>query len=120
MGFLYAAPAFGAIIAGLIFPFLSRYKKKGRLLVLGIIFYGINVVLFGLSRNFYLSLIFIACSGAGDVVSVIIRNVIRQLNTPDHIRGRMTAVNMAFYTGGPQLGEVEAVLRQISWERLFQ
>ena len=42
------------------------------------------------------------------MISAILRNVIRQMTTPDHLRGRMTAINMAFYTGGPQLGEVEA------------
>ncbi len=108
MGFLYAAPAVGAIIAGMIFPFFSKIKERGKLLFGGILLYGVSIVFFGLSKNFYLSLILLALSGAGDVVSVIIRNVIRQLNTPDYIRGRMTAVNMAFYTGGPELGEVEA------------
>lgn len=108
MGFLYAAPSVGAIIAGLIFPLLSRIKDYGKMIVYAIIFYGINVFLFSLSRNFYLSLLFIALSGAGDMVSVILRNIIRQLNTPDHIRGRMTSINMIFYSGGPQLGEFEA------------
>jgi predicted MFS family arabinose efflux permease len=46
--------------------------------------------------------------GAADAVSTIIRNTIRQLNTPDHIRGRMTSVNQIFFQGGPQLGEVES------------
>jgi MFS family permease len=46
--------------------------------------------------------------GAADAVSTIIRNTIRQLNTPDHIRGRMTAINQIFFQGGPQLGEVES------------
>lgn len=45
--------------------------------------------------------------GAGDGMSTIIRNIIRQMATPDHIRGRMTAINQIFYTGGPRLGEVE-------------
>jgi MFS family permease len=46
--------------------------------------------------------------GAADAVSTIIRNTIRQLNTPDHIRGRMTSVNQIFFQGGPQMGEVES------------
>ena len=108
MGFLYAAPSVGAILAGLFFPLLSRIKDYGKMIVYAIIFYGINVFLFSLSRNFYLSLLFIGLSGCGDMISVILRNIIRQLNTPDHIRGRMTAINMAFYSGGPQLGEFEA------------
>lgn len=108
MGILYAAPAIGAILAGLVFPFFSHIKSKGKILIYAIIFYGVNTFLFALSRNFYLSLIFIALSGSGDMISAILRNVIRQMTTPDHLRGRMTAVIVAFYTSGPQLGETEA------------
>mgnify|MGYP001255400958 CR=1 FL=1 len=49
-------------------------------------------------------------TGASDTVSMVLRNVIRQLETPDHLRGRMTGVNMVFFMGGPQLGELEAGL----------
>ncbi len=108
LGFLYAAPSIGAIIAGLFFPFINKIKSKGKLLVFSICFFGLNTIFFALSKNLYLSLIFIGLSGSGDMISTIIRNVIRQLNTPDRLRGRMTAVNMVFYTGGPQLGEMEA------------
>lgn len=108
LGFLYAAPSIGAILAGIIFPFINKIKNKGKLLIFSVCFYGLNTILFALSRNFYISLFFIALSGSGDLMSSVIRNVMRQLNTPDHIRGRMTAVNMVFYIGGPQLGETEA------------
>jgi MFS family permease len=108
LGFLYAAPSIGAVLAGLSFPFLNRIKHKGKLLLVAVCFFGLNTFLFAISKNFYLSLIFIALSGSGDIISVIIRNVIRQLNTPDHLRGRMTAINMLFYSAGPQLGETEA------------
>ena len=108
LGLLYAAPSIGAIIAGIIYPFINRIKSKGKMLVFSVCFYGLNTILFAISRNFYLSLFFIALSGSGDMISAVIRNVVRQLNTPDHLRGRMTAVNMVFYLGGPQLGETEA------------
>lgn len=108
LGFLYAAPSIGAMISGIVFPFINRIKNKGKLLVISVCFYGLNIILFAVSRNFYLSLFFIALSGSGDLISAVIRNVIRQLNTPDYLRGRMTAVNMVFYLGGPQLGEMEA------------
>ncbi len=108
LGFLYAAPSIGAIVAGMLFPFINRTKNKGQLLIFSVCFYGFNTILFALSRNFYFSLLFIGLSGAGDMISAIIRNVMRQLNTPDNLRGRMTAVNMVFYIGGPQLGETEA------------
>jgi MFS family permease len=108
LGLLYAAPSIGAVAAGFVFPLINRIKNKGKILIASVCFYGLNTVLFSLSRNFYLSLFFIALSGSGDLISAVVRNVIRQLNTPDHLRGRMTAVNMVFYIGGPQLGETEA------------
>jgi MFS family permease len=83
-------------------------KNQGKILLTAVFIYGIATVLFGLSKSFYLSLLFLTITGAGDIVSTIIRNTIRQLITPDHLRGRMTSVNMIFFMGGPQLGELEA------------
>ncbi len=108
MGFLYAAPSIGAILAGLIYPFFLHIKHKGKILILAILFYGANIVLFAISKNYILSLVFIGLSGSGDMISATIRSTLRQLVTPDHIRGRMSSINMIFFTGGPQLGEVEA------------
>ena len=65
---------------------------------------------FGLSRSFWLSFACLALTGATDTVSMVFRNLIRQLETPDHLRGRMIGVNMVFFMGGPQLGELEAGL----------
>jgi MFS family permease len=72
--------------------------------------YGLATALFGLSTSFVLSYLFYALTGAGDTVSTVIRGTLRQLLTPDHLRGRMTSVNMIFFMGGPQLGELEAGL----------
>jgi hypothetical protein len=57
----------------------------------------------------------LAITGAADTVSMVIRNLVRQLVTPDYIRGRMTSVNMIFFMGGPQLGELEAGLVANAW-----
>ena len=65
---------------------------------------------FGLSTSFWLSFACLALTGATDTVSMVFRNLIRQLETPDHLRGRMTGINMIFFMGGPQLGELEAGL----------
>src|SRR5581483_9972569 len=65
---------------------------------------------FGLSTSFYLSLICLAFIGAGDMVSTILRNTIRQAITPDNIRGRMVGINIIFAQGGPKLGDAEAGL----------
>lgn len=108
LGFLYAAPSAGGVLAGLIVSIWGHFKNQGKILLTAVITYGLATVLFGISRSFYLSLFFLFISGASDVVSTVIRNTIRQLNTPDHIRGRMVSINMIFFMGGPQLGEVEA------------
>jgi hypothetical protein len=70
--------------------------------------FGLATVAFGLSRAFWFSLAMLAVTGAADTVSTVLRQTIRQLATPNHLRGRMTSINMVFFMGGPQLGEVEA------------
>jgi MFS family permease len=73
-----------------------------------VVIFGSATVLFGATRGLAIAMCALILMGAADAVSTIIRNTIRQLNTPDHIRGRMTAVNQIFFQGGPQLGEVES------------
>ena len=72
--------------------------------------FGLATVGFGVSRSYWLSLVCLGLTGAADTVSMVIRNIVRQLETPDELRGRMTGVNMVFFMGGPQLGELEAGL----------
>ena len=74
---------------------------------------------FGLSRAFWLTFACLALTGATDTVSTVFRNIIRQLETPDRLRGRMTGVNMVFFMGGPQLGELEAGLVANWWGAPF-
>ncbi len=110
LGILYAAPSVGAVFAGLFFSSLHNVKNQGKILLVAVFLYGVSTILFGLSTHFILSLFFLSCAGASDAISSIIRNTIRQMITPDNLRGRMVSVNMIFYQGGPQLGEVEAGL----------
>ena len=110
-GWLYAAPAVGAIVASAIMVrAVDRVDRRGVVLAGAVMVYGFATIGFGLSRNFILSLVCLAATGAGDTVSTVFRGLIRQLETPDHLRGRMTGVNMVFFMGGPQLGELEAGL----------
>ncbi|HEV8480864.1 MAG TPA: MFS transporter [Candidatus Eisenbacteria bacterium] len=110
-GALYAAPAIGAIVVGLVMVrWVDSIRRRGAVLLWAVIVYGLATVGFGLSRAFWLTFFFLAVTGAADMVSAVLRNIIRQLATPDHLRGRMTAVNMVFFLGGPQLGEMEAGL----------
>jgi MFS family permease len=110
LGMLYAAPSIGGIIAALFFSSFKKVSKQGLILIISIVIYGLTTIVFGLSQSFILSLIMMAFVGAADMVSSIIRNTLRQMVTPDHLRGRMVSINMIFYLGGPQLGEVESGL----------
>ena len=86
----------------------NRIERRGRTLLWAVAGYGLATVVFGLSRSFWLTFLCLALTGATDTVSMVIRNIVRQLETPDRLRGRMTGVNMVFFQGGPQLGELEA------------
>ena len=108
-GWLYAAPSVGAALAGLVMAYaIDRFERRGAVLLWAVAAYGAATVVFGISRSFWLTLLCLAAVGAADTVSTVIRNIVRQLETPDELRGRMTGVNMIFFMGGPQLGELEA------------
>jgi MFS family permease len=108
-GWLYAAPAVGAMATSAVMvPLTERIERRGPTLLWAVAGYGLATVVFGVSRTFWLTFACLALVGATDTVSTIIRNIIRQLETPDRLRGRMTGVNMVFFLGGPQLGELEA------------
>jgi len=108
LGFLAAAPASGAIIAGIAMARMGTLKRQGAIVIGSVAMFGVATVVFGFSRFFWLSLLMLAITGAADTVSTILRQTIRQLSTPNNLRGRMTSINMIFFMGGPQLGEVEA------------
>ncbi len=107
-GWLAAAQAIGAVVVGVFVSQMTRLHQQGRLLIYSVIIFGVGTILFGLSRVYFLVFLCLVLIGGADSLSTIIRNTIRQLNTPDHLRGRMTSINQIFFMGGPQLGEVEA------------
>jgi MFS family permease len=108
-GVLYSAPAVGSMLGALVIgQWGSRIKRQGWLLLGAVAFYGVATLLFGLSTSFWLSLLLLGMAGVADAVSMVIRQSIRILLTPDHLRGRMQSVTMIFFMGGPQLGELEA------------
>ena len=109
-GLLYAAPAVGAVVAGVLMSWLGNVRGQGRIVLWSVGAYGLATVVFGLSHDYWLTLLALAGTGAADTVSMVMRQTIRQMSTPDWLRGRMTSINMVFYMGGPQLGELEAGL----------
>ena len=109
-GWLTMAQSTGSVLAGLVVSQFKQIRKQGMAFLVSVMTFGLATIIFGLTRSLGLALVALAIVGAADAVSTIIRNTIRQLQTPDHIRGRMTSVNQIFFMGGPQLGEVEAGL----------
>lgn len=107
-GYLSAASAVGAVLAALVISQVKELRRQGALFLGAVIVFGFATLVFGLTKSFIVAWLAISVTGAADGVSTIIRNTIRQLQTPDHIRGRMTSINQIFFQGGPQLGEIEA------------
>jgi len=115
-GLLSAAPAVGAVLTGVVLvPLIERIERRGVTMLWSVLGFGLATIAFGISHSFWLTFTCLAITGATDTVSMVIRNIIRQLNTPDALRGRMTSVNMIFFMGGPQLGELEAGLVANAW-----
>jgi MFS family permease len=107
-GWLSAAQSIGAMAAAVIISQMAEIRRQGPVFLVSVVAFGLATIGFGLARTFVLAMLALVFVGASDSVSTIIRNTIRQLQTPDYIRGRMTSVNQIFFMGGPQLGEVEA------------
>lgn len=107
-GWLVAAPALGALVASFATATWPLPRRQGWLLLGSVALYGVATVAFGLSRVPALTFVFLAILGVADLISTVIRQHLRQLTTPDAMKGRMTSVNMIFFMGGPQLGELEA------------
>ena len=108
-GWLYAAPAVGSLLAGAVMVrTIEQIERRGVVLLWAVVAYGTATVMFGLSREFWLTFVALAIAGGADTISAVLCAIIRQLMTPNRLLGRMTSVNMMFVMGGPQLGEVEA------------
>jgi MFS family permease len=109
-GWLRASTGAGALAASIITAAYSPPRRQGWVLLWAVAAYGAATLVYGMSHTFYLTLAALAASGAADLVSTVIRSTLRQVLTPDELRGRITAFNMIFFIGGPQLGEMEAGL----------
>lgn len=109
-GWLSAAQSIGSVATALIISQRLNLRRQGRTLLGSVVVFGLATILFGVSQAFALTMLALILVGAADTVSTILRNTIRQLQTPDAMRGRMTSINQIFFSGGPQLGEIEAGL----------
>lgn len=108
LGVLRAAPAVGALVGSIYLAHFPLRQRAGTAMFAGVIAFGIATIVFGLSRNLYISLIALAALGASDVISVVVRMSLVQLQTPDDMRGRVGAINSLFIGTSNQLGEFES------------
>ena len=108
LGILRSAPALGSLLILLLLGLRPLKVISGKMLLWVVAGFGLTTLLFGISTNFTLSLIFLAASGAFDGVSMVIRSTILQLRTPDHVRGRVSAVSTVFITSSNEIGAFES------------
>jgi MFS family permease len=108
LGFLRSAPMAGAVFMSLVIAYRPPMVNAGRYLLIGVAGFGMSIILFALSRNFYLSLGLLMLSGMFDNISVIIRATTMQLLTPDEMRGRVASVNSIFIGSSNEIGSFES------------
>jgi len=108
LGLLRAAPAVGALVVGLVLAQRPLARHVGRRMFVSVAIYGAAIVAFGVSDNLVVSMVALAIGGGADMVSVVIRQTLVQLDTPDDMRGRVSAVNGVFIGASNELGEFRA------------
>jgi len=108
LGILRSAPAIGALIASIVLVWLPLRRNVGRTMFASVMVFGLMTIVFGLSRWFPLSLVALVVMGAGDMVSVVIRVSLVQLDTPDEMRGRVSAVFSLSTSTSNQLGQFQS------------
>jgi MFS family permease len=113
LGLLRTAPGAGAALTAVALAFAPITRRVGLWMFGGVLLFGVATVLFGISVNFQLSIVALVLMGSGDMVSVYIRHMLVQLETPDAIRGRVSAVNSVFIGASNELGEFESGLTAV-------
>jgi MFS family permease len=108
LGLLRAAPAAGALVMSVLLSRWPLRRRVGHIMLSAVALYGVCMVVFGLSTSFVLSLAVLAISGCADMVSVVVRQTLMQIETPNDMRGRVSAVNSVFIGASNQLGEFES------------
>ncbi len=109
-GILRAAPAVGAFITLMITAHIPISKNAGMKLLVAVFGFGLSIIVFGLSSIFWISVVALFFSGVTDGVSMVVRQTILQIKTPDHMRGRVSSVNSMFVGSSNELGAFESGL----------
>lgn len=108
LGWLRAAQSFGAVLVSVAMAHRPPFKRAGRTLLCSVAGFGVAIIVFGLSRDYFLSIAMLFLAGGFDAISVVIRLALTQLHTPDELRGRVSAVNSLFIGMSNELGEAES------------
>ena len=108
LGLLRGAPAMGALLMSLVLARWTIRSRAGTILFACVAIFGLTTIVFGVSHWFWLSMVALFINGAVDMVSVVVRQTLVQLDTPDEMRGRVSAVNSIFIGASNQLGEFES------------
>ncbi|MDZ7992109.1 MAG: MFS transporter [Nostoc sp. EfeVER01] len=110
LGYLQAAHSIGALTMAITLAYLPPLRKAGPSLLWSVVGFGVVTIIFGLSRSFWLSMLMLILGGALDRISVVIRHTLVQIRTPDHLRGRVAAINSVFISASNELGGFESGL----------
>jgi MFS family permease len=108
LGWFRAAPAVGAFVMAMVIAHIRPFQRAGRTLLIAVCGFGVVTIIFGLSTHFWLSFAMLVLLGAFDNISVVVRHSLVQLLTPDHMRGRVAAVNQIFIGSSNELGGLES------------
>jgi MFS family permease len=110
LGFMRASASLGAVLTMLVMTRISPMNRPWRNLLIAVVGFGTSIICYGLSKNFYVTLVFLFLEGSFDSISVLIRSTIMQLLTPDEMRGRVSAVNSMFIGSSNEIGAFESGL----------
>jgi len=110
LGFLYAAPAVGALIVSLVSGWAHNIKRYGVAIAISATLWGIAIIGFGFAKGLWLALFFLVLAGGFDAISGIFRNILWNESIPNELRGRLAGIEMISYLSGPKLGDTESGL----------
>jgi MFS family permease len=108
VGFFYAAPSVGALVATLTSGWAKRVHRHGLVVAIAAALWGVAMIFFGFAHNLYLALFFLALAGGFDMISAVFRMTMWSQTIPHYLRGRLAGLEMISYTSGPKLGDAEA------------
>ena len=119
VGYLYSAPAAGALIATILSGWTRHIRSFGKAISLSALIWGVGIIGFGYASNFWLAVAFLMLAGAADALSGVFRMTLWNSTIPKHLRGRLAGIEMISYMSGPMLGNAESGLAAAAFGTTF-